>query len=75
MIARTFASIVPRQSASSLMRWSIKCGRRFRRDGLFHVQLPLSHLSYSPLRHLVAYGSTNKYRPVNRSKASGSSGE
>ena len=28
-----------------------------------------------PLRHLVAYGSTNKYRPVNRSKASGSSGE
>jgi hypothetical protein len=26
-----------------------------------------------PLRHLVAYGSTNKYRPVNRSKASGSS--
>src|SRR5215475_2216122 len=27
------------------------------------------------LRHLVAYGSTNKYRPVNRSKASGSSGE
>ena len=24
-----------------------------------------------PLRHLVAYGSTNKYRPVNRSKASG----
>src|SRR6266853_6318804 len=23
------------------------------------------------LRHLVAYGSTNKYRPVNRSKASG----
>jgi len=25
-----------------------------------------------PLRHLVAYGSTNKYRPVNRSKASGS---
>ncbi len=28
-----------------------------------------------PLRHLVAYGSTNKYRPVNRSKASGTSGE
>jgi hypothetical protein len=28
-----------------------------------------------PLRHLVAYGSTNKYRPVNMSKASGSSGE
>ena len=28
-----------------------------------------------PLRHLVAYGSTNRYRPVNRSKASGSSGE
>jgi len=27
------------------------------------------------LRHLVAYGSTNKYRPVNSSKASGSSGE
>ena len=26
-----------------------------------------------PLPHLVAYGSTNKYRPVNRSKASGSS--
>ncbi len=26
-----------------------------------------------PLRHLVAYGSTNKYRPVNRSRASGSS--
>jgi hypothetical protein len=26
-----------------------------------------------PLRHLVAYGSTNKYRPVNRSMASGSS--
>jgi hypothetical protein len=25
------------------------------------------------LRHLVAYGSTNKYRPVNSSKASGSS--
>src|SRR2546426_12393146 len=24
-----------------------------------------------PLPHLVAYGSTNKYRPVNRSKASG----
>src|SRR3972149_497428 len=28
-----------------------------------------------PLRHVAAYGSTNKYRPVNRSKASGSSGE
>src|ERR1041385_8801604 len=27
------------------------------------------------LRHLVAYGSTNKYRPVNRSNASGNSGE
>lgn len=27
------------------------------------------------LRHLVAYGNTNKYRPVSRSKASGSSGE
>src|SRR5439155_16335522 len=26
-----------------------------------------------PLPHLVAYGSTNKYRPVNRSEASGSS--
>ena len=26
-------------------------------------------------RHLVAYGSTNKYRPVNRSKTSGSSGK
>src|SRR5206468_6311438 len=26
-----------------------------------------------PLRHLVAYGSTNKYRPVKRSEASGSS--
>ena len=26
-----------------------------------------------PLRHLVAYGSTNKYRPVSRSKASGNS--
>ena len=25
-------------------------------------------------RHLVAYGSANKYRPVNRSNASGSSG-
>jgi len=24
-----------------------------------------------PLRHLVAYGSTNKYRPVRKSKASG----
>jgi len=24
-----------------------------------------------PLPHLAAYGSTNKYRPVNRSKASG----
>ena len=24
-----------------------------------------------PLSHLAAYGSTNKYRPVNRSKASG----
>jgi hypothetical protein len=24
-----------------------------------------------PLLHLVTYGSTNKYRPVNRSKASG----
>jgi hypothetical protein len=24
-----------------------------------------------PLRHLVAYGNTNKYRPVNKSKASG----
>lgn len=28
-----------------------------------------------PLRHLVAYGSTNKYRPVNRSTASGGSGK
>src|SRR6266478_45265 len=28
-----------------------------------------------PLRHLVAYGSTNKYRPVNRSKASGITAE
>jgi hypothetical protein len=27
------------------------------------------------LRRLVAYGNTNKYRPVNSSKASGSSGE
>ena len=26
-----------------------------------------------PLRHLMAYGSTNKYRPVNRSKTSGTS--
>src|SRR2546425_4451982 len=28
-----------------------------------------------PLPHLVAYGSTNKYRPVNRSKASGNRSE
>ena len=28
-----------------------------------------------PLRHLAVYGSTNKYRPVNRSKANGSKGE
>jgi hypothetical protein len=27
------------------------------------------------LRNLVAYGSTNKYRPLNRSNASGRSGE
>ena len=27
------------------------------------------------LRHLLAYGSTNMYRPVSMSKASGSSGE
>ena len=37
------------------------------RGGLFHDLLPL--------RHLAAYGSMNKYRPLNRSKASGSSGE
>ncbi len=28
-----------------------------------------------PLRRLAAYGSTNRYRPVNRSRASGSNGE
>src|SRR5262245_18685783 len=28
-----------------------------------------------PLRHLLAYGSMNKYRPVSMRKASGSSGE
>jgi hypothetical protein len=28
-----------------------------------------------PLRHLAAYGSTKRYRPVSRSTASGSSGE
>src|SRR5262249_38041477 len=36
------------------------------------------HASCSPRgppRHLVAYGSTNMYRPVNRSRNSGSSGE
>src|SRR4030095_3623767 len=38
-----------------------------------HVQSSAS--CDAPLRHLMAYGSTNMYRPVNRSKASGNSGE
>ena len=33
------------------------------------------HTVFRPVRHLTAYGSTNRYRPVNRSNASGSSGE
>jgi hypothetical protein len=46
----------------------IDCPKR--RFALEHV-----HSARRTLRHLVAYGSTNKYRPVNRSNASGRSGE
>src|SRR5687767_2251690 len=34
-----------------------------------------AHQVCRSLRHLVAYGSTNMYKPVNRSRASGSNGE
>jgi hypothetical protein len=44
-----------------------RCRLAVARGRLFHVLLPL--------RHLTAYGSTNRYRPLNRSKARGSSGE
>ena len=36
-----------------------------------HPYSPVRH----PLRHLVAYGNTNMYKPVNSSKKRGSSGE
>jgi len=39
----------------------------------FVVRRPPVQTVRRPLPHLVAYGSTNKYRPVNRSKASGTS--
>ena len=44
-------------------------------DELRCARVRLFHVFTLELRHLVAYGSTNMYRPVNRSKASGSSGE
>lgn len=45
------------------------------RRGLSSCGRPPVHSVRRPLRQLVAYGSTNKYRPLNRSRASGSSGE
>src|SRR5258707_6092472 len=44
MMSRTFASVFPRQSPSSLIPRVDDCRGRFHRVGPFHVQLQLSHL-------------------------------
>src|SRR5436190_6400551 len=59
-------------------RDQLRCWLALARVWLFHVlilALRSSRAPARPPRPLVVYGSTNKYRPVNRSKASGSSGE
>src|SRR5207248_10957256 len=63
--AEGFPAPVPEFGDS--FRDEVRCRPALIRTRRFHVVLPL--------RHLAAYGSMNKYRPVNRSKASGSSGE
>src|SRR5439155_17791748 len=57
----------PVRELGDFFRDELRCRPALARDRLFHVLLPL--------RHLAAYGSVNRYRPLNRSKASGSSGE
>src|SRR4029453_1200729 len=55
-----------------------RCRLALARTCFFHVLILArgsSRASVRALRRLAAYGSTNKYRPLNRSKASGRSGE
>src|SRR5947207_3091343 len=85
--ARMRARVSPRHPPRSRMRWSMSrpgassFGDVFFLmdidDGLVNALWGRSSVQSArrPLRHLVAYGSTNKYRPVSRSKASGNSGE
>ena len=76
MTARTRRRVSPRQSSSSAILAVIdsdavspfgRAGDLFKTASFQAVRCPL--------RRLAAYGSTNRYRPVNSSRASGSSGE
>ncbi len=58
------------RTISISVRLAIRVG-----DAAFVVRPAARQSVRRPLRRLMAYGSTNKYRPVKRSKASGSSGE
>src|SRR5262245_34146167 len=65
-----------RKPAAALRRSSNPSPRFGRRAGhsVYSRAVPRTSVR-RPLRHLMAYGNTNKYRPLSRSNASGSSGE
>src|SRR5215208_4756125 len=82
MSARILPSVSPLQSPSSaiLSLISLDAATPIAFCWLFIVRfcLGIGNVVQSmrgPLRHLVRYGSTNKYRPVKRSKKSGGSGK
>ena len=60
---------------SDIGRWVFFPGRRTDflpgNENLTRLKDGRNHAVRRPLRHLVAYGSANKYRPESRSKASG----
>src|SRR5215469_8464236 len=77
MISRTLASISPRQSLSSLILASSTAGAdftgtvSFTRNSNLALHLAPRFQSGTEARRPVAYGSTNKYRPVKNCKARG----